>query len=256
MSQCLAMKRRDWYFRDKSLPRGEGHGWSRHGHAVVTLVVQGALEEGFDRGLQQCHRFELHYKPPAEPHVTRACEKGVRMFLLGLRDPSLFGDFHPGSAPRVVAGGGRAARALGGMLALASGRENRAEASASQIAELLTCIKTNEVLRSPPTWLTELHERLCQERGRGAELADLARLYKVHPVYLARAFKRHYGRSIGALRRELRCDRAVRMLLTGDRPAGVAQDLGYADQSHFTREFRRETGWTPGRFSRTAGSLG
>jgi AraC family transcriptional regulator len=37
--------------------------------------------------------------------------------------------------------------------------------------------------------------------------------------------------------------------------AELALELGYSDQSHFTREFKRETGWTPSRFRATASSL-
>ncbi len=31
--------------------------------------------------------------------------------------------------------------------------------------------------------------------------------------------------------------------------AGIAAELGYADQTHLTRDFRRVTGWTPGAFA-------
>jgi AraC-like DNA-binding protein len=35
--------------------------------------------------------------------------------------------------------------------------------------------------------------------------------------------------------------------------ARLAADLGYTDQAHFTRDFRRVTGYAPGQFSRTLG---
>lgn len=49
------------------------------------------------------------------------------------------------------------------------------------------------------------------------------------------------------LRRRLH-EAAGRMREPGAELAAVAADLGYADQTHFTRDFRRVTGMTPGRF--------
>jgi len=39
------------------------------------------------------------------------------------------------------------------------------------------------------------------------------------------------------------------MLLHGKKPAAVAMDLGFADQSHFGRHFRRTFSLTPGFFA-------
>lgn len=49
-----------------------------------------------------------------------------------------------------------------------------------------------------------------------------------------------------SLRREMRLQRAARALLESREPlADLAEDYGFADQSHMTREFSRATGWSP-----------
>ena len=51
-------------------------------------------------------------------------------------------------------------------------------------------------------------------------------------------------------------DRAVELLLRGERELSrLAADLGYCDQSHFTRDFKRTTGQPPGSFRRAVNRL-
>jgi AraC family transcriptional regulator len=57
--------------------------------------------------------------------------------------------------------------------------------------------------------------------------------------------------SVGEYVRRERLDWAVAQLTTTDTPvATVAAEAGFADQSHFTRAFKRHTGLTPGRYRR------
>jgi AraC family transcriptional regulator len=74
----------------------------------------------------------------------------------------------------------------------------------------------------------------------------------VHPVTLARGFRRAYGCSVGAYLRRLRVARAAQRLAeTDDALAEIALEAGFADQSHFSNLFRRETGVSPSAFRRS-----
>lgn len=70
---------------------------------------------------------------------------------------------------------------------------------------------------------------------------------------LQRLVRRRVGLSPKWLIQRRRLHLAAERLRTGDGPpdlADVAAALGYADQSHFTRDFRAVTGRTPGAFAR------
>ncbi len=249
----------DWFFRDKVLLAGEGHLWSAHDHAIVTLVLHGRLDEGLDREIQSCSAFELHYKPRGLPHATSTGPNGVRMLLLGVRDAALESVETSGcDRPRIFAGEARAARALTPLLSLAASYEHRNGAPRDVIRQLWECLRSvgDGEPRERPTWITEVHERIEGEDAQRQSLSRLASEFRVHPVYLARAFRSHYGLTIGSFRRRLRADRAIVRLRADEISlADLALELGYSDESHFSREFKRETGWTPGRFRAVASAL-
>lgn len=99
--------------------------------------------------------------------------------------------------------------------------------------------------RGEPAWLRRCMEQLVDDCVQPLRLADLAAAAGVHPVSLSRAFRRHYGLSPGALQRRALLNVAARRLREGQPIADVAAQLGFADQSHFTRLFRAEYGCTP-----------
>jgi AraC family transcriptional regulator len=108
----------------------------------------------------------------------------------------------------------------------------------------------------PPRWLANAEEILRARLGEPVRLRDLAAATGVHPAHLARVFRAHYGVSVGEYSRQLRLSWAAAQLASGDTPvATVAADAGFADQSHFTRLFKRHVGMTPARYRQHARSV-
>lgn len=82
-------------------------------------------------------------------------------------------------------------------------------------------------------------------------LDALAAELGVHATHVVRAFGREYGLPPHRYVTTRRVDRARRLLLDGVPVAAAAAEVGFHDQSHLARHFRRVLGVPPGRF-RTA----
>lgn len=104
-----------------------------------------------------------------------------------------------------------------------------------------------------PSWLSSAEELLRARVGDSVGLSELAAAVGVNAAHLARAFRARYGISVGEYGRRVRLDWAVAEMIGDDRPiAEIATEAGFADQSHFTRLFRRHVGTTPARFREEA----
>ncbi len=79
-------------------------------------------------------------------------------------------------------------------------------------------------------------------------LNDLAALTRRTPFQLIRGFRKELGVTPHAMLIRIRILRAKVLLERGEPIAGVAVDLGFVDQTHFGRHFKRIHKETPGRF--------
>jgi AraC family transcriptional regulator len=106
----------------------------------------------------------------------------------------------------------------------------------------------------PPPWLALAETYLADAFDRPIGVADLARVAGVHPVHLARGYRRWLGSAPGERLRTRRLERAADLLMHGRAPIGeIALASGFCDQSHLNRLFRRAYGVTPGEFARLCG---
>jgi AraC family transcriptional regulator len=122
-----------------------------------------------------------------------------------------------------------------------------AEALLVQLVAAAARAEDVRTARAKP-WLRDVHDLVRDSAPARYSLGELAETAGVHPVTLARSFKRSYGRTVQEYGRAVRLDWAARQLASDVPIARVACEAGFADQSHFTRAFRKHTGVTPGRY--------
>lgn len=106
--------------------------------------------------------------------------------------------------------------------------------------------------RAPPRAMRRVYELIYARRFETLSLAELAALAGVHEVVLVRAFRRAYGIPPHALQLELRVQAARAALARGASGAELAAELGFFDQSHFIRHFKRIVGVTPRQYARAS----
>lgn len=107
-----------------------------------------------------------------------------------------------------------------------------------------------------PGWLGVVRDRLEAEYLEPPTLADLGHMVGRDAAYVAATFKRVYGKSVGTYVRHLRLWQVRRLLTTEPEctSSELAQRCGFADQSHFIRQFKRQFAMTPLEYRRRHGA--
>ncbi len=85
-------------------------------------------------------------------------------------------------------------------------------------------------------------------------LAAAGEILGASPAHLVRCFTRTFGIAPHAYVLGRRIEAARRLLLEGEPIAQVAAHVGFCDQSHLTRHFKRHVGTTPGQYGHRAAS--
>jgi AraC-like DNA-binding protein len=105
----------------------------------------------------------------------------------------------------------------------------------------------------PPGRLAaDLRELLDERLFERTTLAQAGRELAASPSHLVRCFTGTFGIAPHQYVTARRIDAARKRLLDGEPIAMVAAGVGFYDQAHFTRQFRRHVGTPPGRYALSA----
>lgn len=228
----------------------------RHTHALASFsfVLAGSYLEAYGAQTQRRQPSTIVFHPPQESHAVEYQSEPVRILSVQLdpkrlsyvRERSMLFDSRASRRTETINWLGHrlhqefrhsdnvSALALEGLV-----YEILAEASRASTARQET---------SPP-WLRQAEDFLHDNFSESFAFDDVARSVGVHPVHLARVFRKKKGCTIGAYLRRLRLDFAARQIATTETLLGeIAIAAGFADQSHLTKTFKAYFGLNPSQY--------
>ncbi|CAN5252376.1 AraC family transcriptional regulator [soil metagenome] len=235
--------------RIATLPPEEVHSHS-HDDAHFVLALDGGYRSlARDAGTPSGAAFgpgALIWNPAGVEHRDCFDEAGGRFLSVSFVSPQ---GARRGDPVRLFGAAEAVARRLVGATArFAPGDEVAVEGLALDLAARVH--DAMELLEDPaPDWVRLAHDVIGDLSSTpGLEVRTVADAVGVHAVSLARRYRRHFGRSPATAIRQARADRAAGLVARGRDLADVADSVGYADQSHMTREFMAFYGLTPARY--------
>lgn len=251
-----ALMTKDFRFTEKSYSHLAKLPYHAHELSHFCLVLAGGYREKIGAAFYQREPSALVFYPPDVSHAEEHFTEG-RHFLV---------EIDSGGLERVREYGARLNEpvALAGdaslWLAARMYREFRERDGFSGLA--LECL-SNELLiaasrqrpqpseRQPPRWMRQVKEYLHESFTIPPSLGELAKSAGIHPTHLTRVFRQFERCTIGDYVRRVRIEQACRKILaSNDSLVEIALETGFADQTHFTRSFKRVTGMTPTEFRR------
>jgi AraC family transcriptional regulator len=235
------------HLRDRKLPVHE------HAMPYFALIVSGNYEEEGKCGFEHFGAFTAVYNPLSTRHTGIVRKGGVTFFTAEI-GPQWMEPFKGSALDHKVTD------MHGGKLAWLAVRLFREHAEAGTACELtmeslvwemlaLTARLQDGDAKEKPDWWNRVREKLHDGFSDNLRIGELAQEAGVHPVYLARLFRKMTGATPGEYLQGLRLQYVCRELLNKGKPlAQIAAEAGFADQSHMTRTLKRRTGETPAEF--------
>lgn len=232
----------------------------RHTHqlASFSFVLAGDYVENYGSQAPTRRHSTVIFHPPQESHAVDF-QSGARILsvqidfekLAYIRNHSVILDSSASCRTEKIACLGRriyqeflrmdavSALAIEGLIFETLAEASRSKAAAPE--------------RKSPRWLKQVKDFLHENFSESVTIEALAEIADVHPVHLARVFRRKYGCTIGEYVRRLRVEFARGQISTTDSPlCEIALAAGFSDQSHLNKTFKSLFGSTPSEYRKTS----
>lgn len=240
----------------------QGQRIEKHCHPLpnLGLVMRGSCTHAVAgcRDAETCVPGELHYLPSGEHHAF-SFQSDARCLLARVNPPTLerlreyvkvdlpsgkqVGEVLRGLSTRLIwefrQDDDLTALAIDGLILEIFAGMNR-------FHRLPSCKPSSAVLRA---------RSLLHDAASGPlTFGHVAREVDVHPVHLAREFRKAFKRSMSEYVREIRVQKALQLLVKSEvAMSEISQLCGFCDQAHFSKCFKKVIGVSPLEYRREVG---
>lgn len=128
--------------------------------------------------------------------------------------------------------------------------KNSKDCIAFLILDLISHVKKNFTI-SLPNWAKNLSDLLNDRWDEQIPLKELSVIIGVHPITISKYFRKYFLCTYGEYMRKLKIDKSISLIRnSGMTLTEISYQCGFVDQSHFTRNFKKLTGFLPKDFQR------
>lgn len=225
--------------------------WHYHEQAYFTFILQGNVLEGNRKEIYHCTAGSLLFHHWQDPHYNTKPAGFTRGFHIeldtkwfsahDLNIESLTGSFtipHPQVKLFMY-------DIVKESIHSAVDSERNIDMLLTRIFDSLTKTKNAESSYKPQ-WVSKIKEILTENTSDSLSLIHLAHSIHIHPVHLSREFHKYFGCNLGEYTRKKKVEKAISMLMNPKKNLqDISYECGFADQSHFIRNFKKEKGMSP-----------
>jgi AraC-like DNA-binding protein len=224
-----------------------------HQEAIVAVIVEGEILT-VDGRSYHAEAGSVIVVEPERAHCNSPTSRGVGRYRGLYASPELFrraGVALPQRLQSHVLKDSGVARRLTELyknLEIQSPSQATVEV-AHEIADVFGRMPSDESRHPDTAALSEVERILRAKWCERVAWPAIAAEVEMPTSSLARAFRGRYGLPPHAFQIQIRIAEAKKLIRRGNGIASVAAMCGFVDQSHFTREFRKYVGQTPGVFA-------
>lgn len=237
--------------------------FARHAHGTYGfgVVDAGAQRSASGRGMVDAYAGDIVTTNPGEVHDGRPLGGAARRWHTVYLEPAVLAAMAPAAAGvaivRPVLRDADLQRAIARLLAALDAWQQQRDTLACEEALVQACGlllarhgSAPAQRPAPAASLDRVRQRLADDLPNAPSLDELAALAGLGKFQLLRRFTAAHGCTPHGWLAVLRTERARGLVRQGMGLADAAAACGFADQSHMTRSFARQFGFSPGAWRR------